>query len=78
MTPAEARFRTEEATTQVLPRFPANGAFVVQFSEAPAGAPRERGRAEHVVSGASAEFTNAEELVAFLRATLERGAAARS
>lgn len=76
MTPAESRRRTEEATTQVLPRFPAGGAFVVQFADAPPGQPRERGRAEHIVSGVHVEFTTAEELVAFLRDTLLRGSAA--
>ena len=63
------------------PRFPADCAFVVQFTQPHAGADPRRGRIEHVASGRARRFDDGAQLMAFVAevlASLESDAAPSS
>ena len=52
------------------PRFPADGAFVIQFARPHTGNGPRPGRVEHVVSGRARRFQDATQLMAFVAEVL--------
>ena len=55
---------------ETSPRFPADGAFVVQFVRPHTGNGPRPGRVEHVVSGRARRFQDATQLMAFVAEVL--------
>jgi len=53
-------------THDSAPHFPAERAFVVQFTQGPSGAGSGSGRIEHLVSGRARRFHDGAQLMAFV------------